>query len=110
MAAHFKITHCITLKCFYSMKLQRTKEGMEVMSKDRLTKDSDFSEPIHVECDEGCEASVEQLRLEACQTISERDIPVEDADIGYYHEDIAIGEDLYKEINFYIKPKEGGSK
>lgn len=110
MAAHFKTTHCLTLKCFYSMKLQRTKEGMEVMSKDRLTKDSDFSEPIHVECDEGCEASVEQLRLEACQTISERDIPVEDADIGYCHEDIAIGEDLYKEINFYIKPKEGGSK
>lgn len=92
------------------MKLKKTKEGMVVMSKDRLTKDSDFSEPIHVKCDEGCEASVEQLRHEACQAISERNIPVEDADIGYCHEDIAIGEDLYKEIIFYIKPKKGGSK
>ena len=83
---------------------------MVVMSKDRLTKDSDFSEPIHVECDECCEASVEQLRLEACQTISKRDIPVEDANIGYCQGDIAIGENLYNDIKFHIKPKEGGSK
>lgn len=92
------------------MKLKKTKEGMVVISKDRLTEESVYSEPIHVECDEGCEASVDQLRHEACQTISQRNIPVEDADRGYCHGDIAIGENLYKEINFYIKPKEGGLK
>lgn len=92
------------------MKLKKTKEGMVVMSKDRLTKDSKWPHPVHVVCEKGLEASSEQLRYEACEAISERNIPVEDADIGYYHGDIAIVENLYKDINFYIKPKAGGSK
>lgn len=81
------------------MELKKTKEGMVVMSKDRLTKESDWPHDIHVECDDGCEASVEKLRDETCEVISKKNIPVEDADPGYCHGDIAIGENRYKGIN-----------
>ena len=92
------------------LELEKRKDGMVVMSKGRLTKESDWSEPVHVKCDEGCEASVDQLRNEACEAISEKNIPVEDANPGYCEGDVAVGEDRYKEIYFKIKPKEGGSK
>ena len=35
------------------MKLKKTKEGMVVMSKDRLTKDSKWPHPVHVVCEKG---------------------------------------------------------
>lgn len=91
------------------MELKRTKKGMVVMSKDRLTKESKWPHDIHVKCDKGCEAPVDRLRNEACEAISKKNIPVEDADPGCCNGDVAVGEDRYKDIYFKINPKEGGS-
>lgn len=92
------------------LELEKREDGMVVMSKGRLTKESDWSEPVHVKCDEGCEASVDELRNEACETISAKNFPVESANLAWCQDDVAVGENLYKEVYFHIKPKEGGLK
>lgn len=92
------------------MKLKKTKEGMVVMSKDRLTEESKWPHHVNVVCEKGLEASSEQLRYEACKAISKKCFPVEDASSGSCFEEHAVDQDLYKEINFFIKPKEGESK
>lgn len=92
------------------MRLKKTKEGMVVMSKDRLTEESKWPHHVNVVCEKGLEASSEQLRYEACEAISKKCFPVEDASSGSCIEEHAVDQDLYKEINFFIKPKEGEAK
>lgn len=87
------------------MKVTKTKDGF-LLSKGTLTKESKWPHPVVVECEKGCETPVDQLKREVCDEISRRlSIKVESTNPGLCNGDIAVDNDLYREIHFEIQPK-----